>query len=361
MSKRIALGVASALLGITGVAGANMALTSSGNIDSDHQSAGVSFLGDDAGLGCALAVGVSAADANCGSSAPGLSTATNLLGGLPGTSDVLGEAAGIQGTAEELLDTVAGALPVNDVTGMLDAVPSVCDALPMSIPMPARTMGNALSLFGQAQSLIGQQLAMVASLAPSTPTVLSAPDLLNKVKGELSCAGAGSDGSLPVDLPVELDVCAVNAGVVNGLPAPVNGAVAGAIADATAATGLNVSSEGNTLAVQCDSSKLPVPASIQSTTIQSRHVTPKTKIAGLPVPAVSVPAVKVDVPVVGPVEIPAVDISSGIIPSITVGPISTPAVSIPALPLGSLLGGSSAGASANGGGLLGSIFSGLLG
>lgn len=331
MSKRIALGVASALLGISGVAGASVAMTSSADVDSEDSSASFSFSSD---------------------SSPDLSAATGLLDNAPGVADVLAQAEGAQAMAENLVDTVAGQLPVSDLTDMLDMVPGVCGSLPVSLPMPANTMGTALSFFGTIQGMIGQQLAMVAGLAPSTPTVLSAPDVLNKVNGEVACAAEG--GALPVDVPVELDACDVNAGAVNALPAPAHGVVAGALHDVNAATGSGIGMEGNHIGVQCSSAGLPIPAATPSATVPSQSVAPQTIVPAAPIPAVNLPEVDLETPV-GTVSTPSVDVTSGVIPAITVGPISTPAISLPALPLGSIVGGVSGSAEASDGGFLGNL------
>src|SRR5688572_2268789 len=99
MNKRIALGVASALLGVTGVAGASVAVTGSSDVDTDSQSTGLSAVTDAASLNCVLAVGQTAADANCGASGAGAAgladgaaaAAEGALTGLPGAGDVLAQ------------------------------------------------------------------------------------------------------------------------------------------------------------------------------------------------------------------------------------------------------------------------------
>jgi hypothetical protein len=331
MSKKIALGVASALLGITGVAGASVAVTSSANVDSDEPNASVSFHSD---------------------SAPDLSAATDLLGNVPGVADVLTQAEGVQGMADGLVNTVTGQLPVGDLTGLLDAVPSACGALPFSLPVPTHTVSTAMGFFNTIQGLITEQLGLVASLAPSTPTVLSAPEVLDMVKGQVACAGSSGESALPFDVP---SICAVDFGGVAGdLPDPARDVVLMAIRDVADMTNQNVAAVTEGVVVACSAANLPVPAATPAAVVPSQTVSPQTILPATPLPAVNVPAVNIPTPV-GTVSVPSVDLGAGVIPSITVGPISTPAISLPALPLGGLLSGLSVSGSAHDGGLLGNL------
>ncbi len=340
MSKKIALGVASALLGITGVAGASVAVTSSANVDSDEPNASVSFQSD---------------------SAPDLSAATDLLGNVPGVADVLAQAEGVKGMADGLVNSVAGQLPVGDLTGLLDAVPSACGALPFSLPVPTNTVGTAMGFFNTIQGLITQQLGLVSSLAPSTPTILSAPEVLDMVKGQVACAGGSGESALPFDVP---SICAVDlGGPVSQAPDMVRDAVLMAVRDVAGMTGQNVAAVTEGVTVACNAAGLSLPVAVPGLSVNDAPAVPQVSVVASPLPEVKVPQVVVNAPVIGQVGTPAIDLSAPAIPAITVGPVSTPAIPLPDLGLNGLLGGLTGSLPLGGGGLLngGGLLSGLLG
>jgi hypothetical protein len=334
MSKKIALGVASALLGITGVAGASVAVTSSANVDADEPNASVSFSG----------------------ATPDLSAATDLLDNVPavpGVADVLAQADGVKAMADSVVNSVAGQLPVGDLTGLLDAVPSACGALPFSLPVPAHTVGTALSFFDGIEGMIMDQLALVSSLAPSTPTVLSAPEILDMVKGELACAGGSGESALPFDVPA---ICAVDlGGPVGAAPEAVRDAVMMAIRDVAGMTNQNIAAVTEGVTVACSAAGLPVPVSVPGVSLNNAPALPNVSVTASPLPEVKVPQVSVNVPVIGEVTTPSIDLSAPAVPSITVGPVSTPAIPLPDLGIGGIINGLTGSLPLNTGGLLSSL------
>ncbi|MGH9000510.1 MAG: hypothetical protein ACRDY7_14115, partial [Acidimicrobiia bacterium] len=110
MNKRIALGVAGSLIGMSGVAGASMAVDHSADADADSTEAGITAITELASLSGSVESGTS----------------------LPGS--VMG-----------LVDDIPGMGVVNQV------LPTVCGAVP-PLPLPTSTVETAMSFFGSLES-----------------------------------------------------------------------------------------------------------------------------------------------------------------------------------------------------------------
>lgn len=341
--KRIALGIAAAILGVSGVAGATMGVNEIINSD---KTADIALASDKLAANCWAVTGAGT-NANCTTSGAGAAEVTNLVDGidLPSTSGLLAGATD--------LASVAGGVPsVNDVTGLLPAIPTACStSLPVGVPVPfGAVAGGALGLAGQVDTFVKGLPVPVA--VPNLGLPVNAAGVIDTIKGEVNCLGA-QGGSLPVAAP-----CAASLpGLPVAAPEPVAGLVNSVTGTATSATGNALSTNGaNAVGLNCQAElpKVGVPA-VPSLPVPGVPSLPLP--SGVPslqgtVDAVTGTVSGVTGTVVGPLSDPLTDVLNPVTDTVN-GVVNSLPVGVPALPLPTLDCSASAGASS--GGLLGSL------
>ena len=278
MKKHIALGIAAAVLGASGVAGAVVSVNQITALGSSESAVSVDH--DQLAADCWTITGASS-DAGCNTSVagipvPGLPEIPNLVDGvdLPDTAGLLATATGALDTATGALSTVTDLVPggvpgVGDVQGIVGgAVPSAC-GLNVPVGLPNGVFSAGLNLFHMAQSLAMNDLGVAGVSSPvELPVALpvSADDIINKLETEVGCLAA-QDGGLPIPA-----VCSIQGGLpadVTGLvpdvlPAEIGDLLSAAVGDLASLSGQGISvAEGGTVGVSCNVdgvlAQMPIP------------------------------------------------------------------------------------------------------
>jgi hypothetical protein len=391
VKKQIALGIAAALIGVSGVAGAMVSVDQLTSAASSESS--ISAVTDQLVANCWMVTG-SSNDAGCNTSVaglevPGLPELPDRVAGvdipdatglLAMASNAVGTATGAVGSAQGI---VGGALPTAE--GLAGTVaPSACKlpvALPVKLPVPASIFNAGLSLFGIAQHLAMSDLGLAGVSSPvPLPVALPADDLINTIEDEAACLSHHA-GGLPAQIPA---VCTADVGVpsavTSAIPSAVTDAIPGAISgllsstiqDLTSITGqgINVADEG-TLGVNCNADgavngatgalpglpglpALPGLPSLPGLGSLPALPLPTQVVPSAPIPALPIPAVPAIPDVVGTATgtvAPLLDTVTGTVDGLLSG-------GLPALPLPT---NCSASASGSVGGLLGSLTSTITG
>ncbi len=346
--KRIALGIAAAILGVSGVAGATMGVNEI--VNSNHETK-VSAQAEKLALNC-WAVSGASNNASCSTAGPGAADVANLVDGidLPDTS-------GLLATAADLASVAGATVPgVNDVTGLLSTIPSACStSLPVGVPVPFGAVTSAGLGLAQSVDAFVKGLPVPVSV-PNLGLPVDAADILSTVNAEAGCLGA-QGGSLPVAAP-----CSAN---VPGLPVAVPEPVAGIVGTVTGAVnsvtgGVLSTNANNTAGVKCETvlpkagvpsvpglPKLPVPTAIPNLPLPSGVGSVQgtvDTVTGL-VNGVTGGALNPVTAPLGGVLAPVTGTVNGLVNGLPVG--------VPSLPLPVINCSASAGASS--GGLLGSL------
>jgi hypothetical protein len=280
MKKHIALGIAAAVLGVSGVAGALVSvdqLTAASKSESS-----ISATTDKLAANCWMITG-SASDAGCKTSVAGVEVpGLPELPGVPGVD--LDDLTGLLAMADGAVDAATGAAAtaqgivgaaVPTAQGIAaGAVPTACNvpSLPVGLPVPNSIFKAGLSLFSKAQDLAMNDLG-AASLASPVDLPVSVPtadDLINKIETETGCLATHADG-LPVAVP---SVCSVSGGlpsaVTSAVPTEISGLLASVASELAGISGQGVNVAGNgSVGVNCNIdgavNSLPVPASVTNT------------------------------------------------------------------------------------------------
>ena len=388
MKKQIALGIAAAVIGVSGVASAFVSvdqLTSAAN-----STASLSAVTDSLAANCWMVTG-SASDAGCNTSiagieVPGLPELPNQVAGVD-----IPDATGLLAMASNAVDTATGAVGsaqsivgslVPTATGLAGgAMPSDCNlpvALPVKLPIPTGIFSAGLNLFHMAQGLAMNDLgaaglALPVALPVDLPVgVPTADDLINTIEDQTSCLAQQSSG-----LPIPA-VCSLTAGapaaVTSVVPGAISGLLSTVISDLTNITGQAVNvAEGGNVGLNCN-----VDDALGGATDAASGLVPS--LPGLPslpgIPALNLPVVPVPaVNPAAPLPIPAapaipdvVGTVGGVLDTVT-GLVdgvlgSDLPLSVPALPLPTSTPDCSASASGSAnllGGLLGSLTSTITG
>lgn len=271
MKKHIALGIAAALLGATGVASAVVSyndITSAAGSESSFETTT-----DHLAANCRVATG-GAQDAGCTTSVAGVD--------LPALPDV----DGVTDTAGGIVDTATGAVPSPEaalarVQGLIaqaksmagGAVPSACDLpvpIPAQLPVPQSIFSAGVELFHKVESLAMNSPATQALPPVSLPVdgVPSADEAIDLAQGQLDCLAQFFGGSLPIDIPA---VCSVEAGapsaVKSAIPGEISGLLATAVAELKSLTGQSINVAGSNLGASCnlDAAAGAIPADVTGT------------------------------------------------------------------------------------------------
>ncbi|MGH8993351.1 MAG: hypothetical protein ACRDYV_06360 [Acidimicrobiia bacterium] len=264
MKKHIALGIAAAVLGASGVAGAVVSVNQVTSLASS--AAGITAHNDVLSANCWLVTG-SDSDSGCDTSVagipvPGLPELPNLVNGvdIPDATGLLAMATGLVDTATgavgDPLSLATGLVPTAEgIVGAAGGVPSACGLeLPVALPVPSGIFSAGLNLFHMAQNLAMNDLGLAGVGSPlALPVALpvSADDVINKVEDEVGCLSANA-GGLPIPA-----ICSVEGGVpasiAANIPAEVKGLVGTVLADLGNITGgaVQVTDSGK-LGVSCD-------------------------------------------------------------------------------------------------------------
>ncbi len=377
MKKQIALGIAAAVLGVSGVASAMVSvnqLTAASNSDSSF-----SVATDKLAANCWMVTG-SASDTGCNTSVagvavPALPEIPNLVDGIdiPDATGLLAMASGAidtaTGAAASAQGIVGGGLPgvagLGDVTAL-----GACNlpvSLPVKLPVSAGLFSTGLNLFHMAQDLAMNKIGLAGVSSPVQLPValpLSADDVINKIETETGCLSSNAGGSLPVGVP---SVCTITGGapaaIASQLPTEVSGllaSVAGELANLTG-QGINVASDGN-VGANCNIDGAlgqAVPALPAIPAIPAIPALPTAVLPVLPaspaipaLPAAPIPAIPDVTGTVGGV----VDTVTGVVDGVLGGNV----LEVPTLPL-PLPTDCSASGTASIGGLLGSLTSTITG
>ncbi|MGH9041622.1 MAG: hypothetical protein ACRDZ3_15490 [Acidimicrobiia bacterium] len=376
MKKHLAVGIAAAVLGVSGVAGAVVSVNQLTSLAGS--AAGITASTDALAANCWLVTG-SNSDAGCNTSVAGLPVPAlpeipNLVPGLD-----IPDATGLLAMATGALDSVTGGVgdPLALATGLVPtaqnlvggAIPSACGlSLPVPVPVPTGIFSAGLNLFHMAQNLAMNDLG-VAGLASPVALPVALPvtpdDVINTVEEQVGCLSEQA-GGLPIP-----NVCTVNAALpegvtslASGLPVPteISGLLNTVVSDLAAITGQTINMSGGNVGANCNVdgalAGLPIP--------DVTSIVPE-----LPVGVPSLPAITPAAPalpsldIVNQLPVPAVstvtDTVTGAFDTVTGlvdGLLRTLPVDVPALPLPVSTPSCSASASASGGllgGLLGSL------
>lgn len=353
-NKKVALGIASAVIGFTGVAGASVAVSQYSTSDDHGHQAGIAA---EAG-GVSLETNAAGALADLPVDVDGvIGTVTGLAGGADPTGLLAGAVANAQDIADGALATATGLVPVGlpNVAGITGSC--VASAVPAQgiIPIPANTIAAGLAQLAQVESITSMISGLTAGLPIQVPTLLSASDVFAAVKSQVNCAGALAAQSSP--LPA---ACSISAGLPVALPEP----AAGLVKDVANMAGQTINvGGGSVVGASCDSSVATSAAtSIASnpagalSTVQGtlNKVAPALNLPKVDVPALPIPSL----PAVPGLDAPALP-DLGAVTGTLEGVIGSLPVAVPELPVdvNGLLGGilpTSCSASASGG-LLGSL------
>jgi hypothetical protein len=256
MKKHIALGIAAAVLGVSGVAAAVVSVNQITALGASES--GVSLSHDKLAANCWMVTG-SANDASCSTSVAGLEVPAlpeipNLTDGIeiPSATGLLAMADAV-GTATDAAAAaqgiVGGAVPTAQ-GAVAGATPGACKvALPVKLPVSTGIFSNGLNLFHMAQDLAMNKLglARVSSPVPLPADLpVSADDLINTVEAETGCLAANAGGSLPVGVP---SICSVTGGlpsaVTSHIPADVSGLLSSVVDELANLSGQGINVAGN--------------------------------------------------------------------------------------------------------------------
>jgi hypothetical protein len=374
MKKHFALGIAAAILGVSGVAAAMVTVDQITALGASESGASVNH--DKLAANCWMVTG-SANDASCSTSVAGLEVPAipeipNLTDGvdIPNATGLLAMASDAVNTATDAVASAPGMVgsAAADAQGAVaGATPTACglSSLPVKLPVSAGLFQSGLSLFHMAQDLAMNKLGVASVQAPVQLPVtvpVSADDVINTIETETGCLSGSAGGSLPIGVP---GICSatVPTNVANVIPSEVSGllsSVAGELANLTG-QGINVASNG-TVGANCNIDGamgealpgLPAVPAIPAIPALPKAILPVLPAApALPaLPAAPLPAVPDVVGMVGG----GVDTVTGtIVDSILGGNLP---IDVPALPLPTSC---SASGTASIGGLLGSLTSTITG
>jgi hypothetical protein len=282
MKKHIALGIAAAFLGVSGVAGALVSVNQITALGASES--GVSVNHDKLAANCWMVTG-SANDASCSTSVAGLEVPA-----LPEIADLtdgidIPSATGLLAMATDAVDTatdaaasaqgIVGGAATNAQGAVAGATPSACKvALPVKLPVSTGIFSTGLNLFHMAQNLAMNKVGLAGVSSPVPLPVrlpVSADDVINQVEAEAGCLAANAGGSLPVGVP---SICSVTGGlpaaVTSNIPADVSGLLSSVVDELAnlSGQGINVAG-GSNLGVNCNldaaTSAVPTPASVTGT------------------------------------------------------------------------------------------------
>lgn len=282
MKKHIALGIAAAVLGATGVASA---VTSYDDITSGASSkSSFETTTDQLAANCWVVTG-GGQDAGCTTSVAGVDLPNPAdLADLPGIDGIdLDSLTGLVGMAGGVADRATGAVPspqalVSRVQALVaeaksmagGAVPSACNlpvsSLPAQVPVPQSIFSAGVQLFHKVEALAMNNPATQALPPVNLPVdgVPSADEVIDLTQGQLDCLAGLFGGSLPIDVPA---VCSVEApgvpsSAAGAIPGEISGLLATAVQELQSLTGQSVNIAGSNLGASCnlDAAAEAIPA-----------------------------------------------------------------------------------------------------
>ena len=264
--KKIALGLAIAFLGATGIGSATMAFTQA----SAHQSAALSVSNDHASASLSANPDIKGSDV------------TDLVGSLPLVPDIAKQVPGAD-KVSAIVDGLPNLPSVDDIKKLAPAIPSACGAGLPSLPLPSGTIGSVAS-------------AAAALAAPATSVVpVKLPvDVLGTAGHELGCLGSSSASPVPSICSVGANVVpsAVSSTLSSAIPAPLSGILSSVMGDLGNVTGHAVTAgAGNSIGANCSTAGLPDPVATVTGAVDTVQ-----NIAGklpLPVQVPSIAGIKV--------------------------------------------------------------------
>ena len=211
--KKIALGLAAAVIATTGVASA-LTMSQSAHGSADQQSATLAVSNEQMAATFSAHPNVKVSDV------------TDLVGQLPGVSDLVSK---IPGASQ--VDGLVDSLPsVDDIKSKVtSAIPSACGA-----GLPSLPLGTVLSDFG---NVTGQAVAAGAGNsigAHCSTDAADVPDVVGTVTGAVDTV-KGIAGNLP--LPVQVPSIASIQGSANGAVGTATSTATGAVNTATGIAG----------------------------------------------------------------------------------------------------------------------------
>lgn len=311
--KKIALGIALAILSVTSVASGTIVVRQHSEASEDRQAATIEAKNEHLAADCWLVTGATK-NAGCTTSVTDPATPD-----LPGVSDL---------TDLIALPDASGLPDVPDLTDLPDvpgvpAVPglpalSACQAaLPVAVPLPVSTfaagkdIADSLAAFALSQLQPPALPVAVPSLPVAVPSVaappVGVPDVVEILKNEAGCVPISDSGPAP-------SLCNGTLGAPLAAPGPLSGLLGSLTQDLAAITGQGVTvNSGNSVGINCTLPSLPLPP-ISVPQIPS-VVAPQVTVPTLPsLPTVTAPTIPslpsgITVPSVPPISIPDLPVS----------------------------------------------------